>query len=47
MTHLILALKEVEAMEGSEGKAGVELNKAVEHAVKMRNKWRTSWGLIN
>ena len=47
MDHLLLALKEIENTETTDGKARGELQKAVDQAIKMRSKWKLSWGLIN
>ena len=46
MATLILALKEVET-EHPDGKAHETLRKAVDQAIKMREKWRCNWGLQN
>jgi hypothetical protein len=46
MATLILALKEVET-EHPDCKAQKTLRKAVDQAIKMRNKWRTNWELQN
>jgi len=47
MAHLLLALKEIENTETPDDKARDELRKAVDQAIKIRSRWRTSWGLIN
>ena len=46
MATLLLALKEVET-EHPDCKAQETLRKAVDQAIKMREKWRTNWELQN
>ena len=46
MAALILALKEVET-EHPDCKARETLMKAVDQAIRMREKWRTNWNLQN
>jgi|TARA_Y100000310_G_scaffold118131_1_gene116892 hypothetical protein len=46
MATLILALKEVET-EHPDCKARETLMKAVDQAIKMREKWKSNWNLQN
>ena len=47
MAHLLLALKEIENTETPDEKARDELRKAVNQAIRMREKWKSNWELQN
>ena len=44
MAQLILALKEIEA-EHPDSKSRETLERAVDQAIRMREKWRVNWKL--
>ena len=46
MATLLLALKEVET-DYPDSKARKTLQKAVDQAIRMREKWKCNWGLQN